>query len=326
MRAILISFILGILLISAVWAETNIKVLIVNEIYSHLPDKNEKIEKLGNMKGELLLMGTRYSGNIEIWKGEKGLYIVNELPLEEYVKDVVASEVNPDWEIEALKAQAVISRTYALYQKQLNGNNIYHIASSVIHQLYKGNNSHARAAQAVEDTRGEVLTYNGQIIEALYHSTSCGTTENPEEVFGKSCPYLKPVKTDCEISPYSMWERNIKLAEIEKSLNTSDIKTINIKSYTSTKRVKQLELITDKGNFTINATDFRKNLGWNKVPSTNFSINQNGDSILLTGNGYGHGVGLCQWCALKLAREGKNYKEILSFYYPGTTIQFYEGF
>ncbi len=326
MRAILISFILGVLLISAVWAETNIKVLIVNEIYSHLPDKNEKIEKLGNMKGDLLLMGTRYSGNIEIWKGEKGLYIVNELPLEEYVQDVVASEVNPDWEIEALKAQAVISRTYALYQKRLNGNNIYHIASSVIHQLYKGNNSHARAAQAVQETNGEVLTYNGQIVEALYHSTSCGATESPEEVFGKSYPYLKSVKTDCEISPYSMWERNIKLSEIEKALNTSNIKTINIKSYTSTKRVKQLDIITNKGKITINATDFRKSLGWNKVPSTNFSITQNGDSILLTGNGYGHGVGLCQWCALKLAREGKNYKEILSFYYPGTTIQFYEGF
>lgn len=325
-KIIIYFIIIYFIFISTVWAEPNIKVLMVNEVYSKIPEKNEKIEKLGNMKGDLLVMGSRYSGNIEIWRGNKGLYIVNELPLEEYVKDVVASEVNPDWEMEALKAQAVISRTYALYQKRLNSNGIYHIASSVIHQLYKGNNSHARATQAVEETRGEVLTYDGQVIESLYHSTSCGATENPEEVFGKSYPYLKPVKTDCDISPYATWEREIKLTEIEKALNIQNIKTLCIKSYTSTKRVKELDVITDNSKITINATDFRKRLGWNKVPSTNFSIAQQGDSILLTGNGYGHGVGLCQWCALKLAREGKNYKEILSFYYPGTTIQFYEGF
>ncbi|MBE0425555.1 MAG: SpoIID/LytB domain-containing protein [Nitrospirae bacterium] len=307
-------------------AETNIKVLIVNEIYHQIPSKEEKMERLGSMKGDLLVMGSRYSGDIDIWKSDKGLYIINELPLEEYVKDVVASEVNPDWDMEALKAQAVISRTYALYQKMINGNSIYHIASSVIHQLYKGNNYHVRTAYAVETTGGEVLTFNGKIIEALYHSTCGGMTENPQDVFGKSYPYLKPVKTECDISPYSTWERKIKISEIEKALNLPDVKGLSVKSYTSTKRVKQLDLTTDNGILTINAADLRKALGWSILPSTNFSLVLEGESVLFTGKGYGHGVGLCQWCTLKLAREGKNYKEILSFFYPDTVIQIYEGF
>ena len=106
------------------FAETNIRVLIVNEVYPNIPVLNEKIEKLGSMKGDLLVMGTRYTGNIDIWKGNRGLYIVNELPLEDYIKDVVAAEVGKDWDIEALKVQAVISRTYAMYQKTINNGSV----------------------------------------------------------------------------------------------------------------------------------------------------------------------------------------------------------
>ena len=100
------------------FASENIKVLIINEFYPKVPAKNEKIEKLGSMKGDLLVTGTQYTGNIEVWKGDGGLYIINELPLEDYIKDVVVAEVGPDWDMEALKAQAVISRTYALYQEK----------------------------------------------------------------------------------------------------------------------------------------------------------------------------------------------------------------
>jgi stage II sporulation protein D len=308
-----------------VYATDNIRVLIVNDFYPNIPEKNEEITKLGSMKGDLLVMGTHYTGNIYVWKGNKGLYIINELPLEDYVKDVVAAEVSPDWEMEALKAQAVISRTYALYQKMTNGGSIYHIASSVIHQVYKGNNPDVRIEYAVKETSGEILTFDNKPIEAFYHSTSGERTENPEDVFGKSYPYLRSVEFKCEISPYSSWERKFQLSEIENALNLSGIKEISIKSYTSTKRVNQLDIVSDSGVTTINATDLRKALGWSRLPSTNFHMSPNGDSITFEGKGYGHGVGLCQWCALQMAREGKNYKEILSFFYPGTTIQLYEG-
>jgi len=300
-------------------------VLIVNEAYPRIPAKNERIEKLGSMKGDLLVMGTRYTGDIEIWKGTNGLYIINELPLETYVKDVVAAEVSADWDLEALKAQAVISRTYAVYQKRMNGNSLYHIVSSVLDQVYKGNNPDERITAAVDQTRGEILAYDGKPIQAFYHSTSEGCTENAEEVFGKSYPYLKSVEATCDISPYSVWERKIKLSEIEEALDISGIKSISIQSYTSTKRVKKLSITGDSGTTAILATDFRKALGWSRLPSTNFTLSIDKDSAYFEGKGYGHGVGLCQWCALGMAREGKNYREILYHFYPGTTLQLYEN-
>ena len=306
-------------------ASENIKVLILNEVYTQIPAKNEKIEKVGSMRGDLLLMGTGYSGSIDIWKGDRGLYIINELPLEEYIKDVVAAEVGPDWDMEALKVQAVISRTYALFQKRINGGSPYQIASSVLHQVYKGKNPDARIAYAVSETSGQILAFNGKLTEALYHSTCGGRTEDAEDVFGKKYPYLKPVESSCDLSPYSSWSRKIKVEEIEKALNTKGIREIRVKSFTSTKRAKQLTVKSRSGTTTINATDFRKALGWSRLPSTNFSLSHHGDSIHFEGKGYGHGVGLCQWGALKMAREGKDYREILSFFYPGTTIQSYEN-
>jgi stage II sporulation protein D len=303
----------------------NIRVLIINEVYQKIPSKIEKIEKIGSVRGDLLVMGSHYTGDIDVWKGDNGLYLINELPIEDYVKDVVVAEVGSNWEMEALKAQAVISRTYAVYQKKMNGDSIYHIASSVLHQVYKGNNPDVRVAYAVAETSGEILTFNDKPIEAFYHSTCGGRTENPEDVFGKSYPYLKSVESNCEISPYWTWARRIRLTDIEKALNLSGIKEISIKSYTSTNRVKQLDITNESGITTINATDFRKALGWSILPSTNFKMALDGDSILFEGKGYGHGVGLCQWSALQMAREGKNYKEILSFFYPGTMIQLYEG-
>lgn len=308
-----------------VYAAENIKVLIVNEVYPKIPAKNEKIERLGSMKGDLLVMGTRYTGNIDVWKGDSGLYIINELPLEDYIKDVVAVEVIPDWDMEALKAQAVVSRTYALYQKGKNTNPLYHIASSVLHQVYKGNNPDVRISYAVEETKGEILIYNNIPIEAFYHSTCGGKTENPEDVFGKSYPYLKSVESSCDLSPYSEWEKTFQISEIERLLKLSRVKEISIKSFTSTNRAKQLDIKTLSGTITIRATDLRKALGWKNLPSTNFTVSKNGNHFTFEGRGYGHGVGLCQWSAMEMAREGKNYKEILAFFYPGTTIQLYEN-
>jgi len=312
--------------ISDVYASDTIKVLILNETNPRVPARNEKMEKIGSMKGNLLVMGSRYSGDIDMWRGDGGLYIVNELPLEEYVKDVVAAEVGQNWDMEALKAQAVISRTYAVYQKMMStDSSIYEIASSVINQVYKGSSPDVRIAYAVSQTNGEILTFEGKPVEAFYHSTCGGKTENPEEVFGKNYPYLRSVESPCDLSPYSTWEREIPREEIEKGLNISGIREISIKSYTSTGRVKQLAIRTHSGVVAVNATDLRKTLGWSRLPSTKFALSRDGDSFLFKGSGYGHGVGLCQWGALQMAREGKGYRDILSFYYPGTAIGLYEN-
>ncbi|HBR21372.1 MAG TPA: cell division protein [Nitrospiraceae bacterium] len=308
-----------------VYADT-IRVLILDEDSPRIPAKNEPLEKVSEkVKGDFLVSGVHYTGEIEVWKGKNGLYVVNEIPFEEYVKSVVMAEVGTNWEMEALKVQAIISRTYAVYQRNMNGTLRYHITSSVLHQVYKGNYSDARAATAVEKTSGEILTFNGKPIEALYHSTAGGKTELPEEVFGKSYPYIKSVETSGEASPYWIWERKIPLSEIEKSLNISGFKDMAVRSYTSTGRVKEVTVTSESGERTIKSNDLRKQLGWQRLPSTNFTMTKLNDSIIFEGKGYGHGIGLCQWSALEMAKKGKNYREILSFFYPGTEIQLYEG-
>ena len=313
------------LLCTCAEAGTAIKVLILDDVFQNIPAKDEKIERMGKLKGDLLVNGTHYPGDIEIWKGASGLFLINELPLEEYIKNVVSAEVGADWDMEALKAQAVISRTYAMFQKLQNSNPNYDITSSVLHQVYKGANENARITYAVMNTEGEVLTYNGRPIEAFYHSTSGDMTEAAEEVFGKSYPYLKSVVGSCETSPYWIWERRIPVEEIEKVLNVSGIRDVRISSYTSTRRVKTVDVLHGGGTVTVKATDLRKMLGWNRLPSTNFSLSRDAGTFVFDGKGYGHGVGLCQWSSLEMARSGMNYRDILSYFYPGTVIQTYEN-
>jgi stage II sporulation protein D len=321
------AWIAAFLPLSAAFAETTIKVLLLDSKYPRIPQKNEKLERLGNAKGEVLLSGLKYSGSIDVWKGEGGLYIINELPIEEYIKGVVAAEVGNKWDTEALKAQAVAARTFAINQKQSSGpaKAPFHLTSSVLHQAYKGGGIPDNIAKAVEDTRGEILTYEGHPIAAYYHSTSGGMTEDAEEVFGKSYPYLKPVETNCELSPYFMWEKKVPAQDIEKAVSMGELRDITIDSYTVSNRVRNFRFTTETSEKLVPAKDLRRLLGWEKLPSTMITgLVKDGPAFIFEGRGYGHGVGMCQWSALGMAREGKSYREILSIFYPGATIELYE--
>ncbi|MBF0328546.1 MAG: SpoIID/LytB domain-containing protein [Nitrospirae bacterium] len=303
-----------------------IRVLLLDAKNSKLPQKNERVERLGNGKGSALLGGMKYSGVLEVWRGDNGLYVINELPFEEYIKGVVAAEVGSSWDIEALKAQAVVARTYALTQKQNGGKNkiSYHLTSSVLHQVYKGGSVHENISRAVKETVGEILTFEGKPIIAYYHSTSGGITEDPAEVFGKSYPYLKPVSTNCEISPFYLWEKRIALQDIQKATNIKALEEISIDSFTVSNRVRNLKFIAEGKEHIIPAKDLRKNIGWDKLPSTLITnLRKDNDTFIFEGKGYGHGVGMCQWSALQMAKSGKNYKEILATFYPSTTIELY---
>lgn len=307
------------------FAETTIRVLLSDGKNSRIPSRDERIEKISNQRGEVLLSGINYRGIIEVWKGERGLYIVNEVPLEEYIKGVVSAEVGSNWEIEALKAQAVVARTYAVYQMINNNKKPFHITASVLDQVYKSGNVSKDIEKAVEETKGEILTYEGEPIIAFYHSTSGGMTEDPVEVFGKSYPYLKPVETSCENSPYYIWEKRIHLSEMEKASGINGIKEIYINEITASNRARNLKFITENGEYIVVAKDLRKNLGWDRLPSTMITnISKDKDFFIFEGKGYGHGVGMCQWTALDMAKKGMNYKEILAKFYPNTTIQLYE--
>jgi len=310
------------------YANTKIRVLIVDSQRYKAPQQTERLERIGNSKGDLIIDGMKYKGNIEVWKGQNGLYVINEIGLEEYIKGVVAGEMGSSWEIEALKAQAVAARTYAIFQMKNGAKQKplrYHLTSSVLHQVYKGVSIADSIKRAVDETRGEVILYEGKPIIAYYHSTSGGMTEDASEVFSKEYPYLKPVETTSELSPYHLWERKIPISEIENTTGLKGIKEIQIDSHTVSGRVRDLKIILTETETLYPAKDLRKNIGWDRLPSTMITnISRVEDAFIIEGKGYGHGVGMCQWTALDMAKRGMNYREILSFFYPGTTIEVYE--
>jgi len=302
----------------------DIRVLILDDSYKSVPDL-DKIKRVGNMEGKLLYKGIEYQGRIEIFKGQYGLFVVNELPLENYVKSVVQAEVGKNWPLEALKAQAVTVRTYALFNINHTRNEIYHLVSSTLSQMYKGYTTDPDIEKAVDATKGEILTYDGKPINALYHSTSGGRTELPEEVFMTKYPYLKSVKSDCSTSPYFMWERRITKKELSDMLHIPPVKSVEVTERTKTDRAKTVLIKTDGEDTALKATVLRKKLGWKKLPSTWFSVKNHSDYIIFDGRGYGHGVGMCQWSAMEMAKKGISYKKILSTFYPNTIIQLYEN-
>lgn len=305
-------------------AEDTIKVLMLENPGAPLPAEN--VETVGNIAGKVLINGEIYEGDFMVVKDGKGLYVINNLPFEKYIEGVIASVIGKEWELEALKAQAVISRTYAITHKTFNTDKTYHLTSSVLHQLYKGDNIDPLITYAVRETENEVLTYGGDPIEALFHATCEGKTELPEEVWQKSYPYLKSVDCNSRNAPYENWQRKFTFHEIEKAFGISKIKNIAISSHTKTGRVKTLVFTIESDEsgdsvMEVKAADLRKSLGYKEIPSTQFNLTVNEENIIFQGKGYGHGVGLSQWGALEMARQGKTYREILSHFFPGTIIQ-----
>jgi stage II sporulation protein D len=322
-HSIVIIFTLLFVLSRTVVAEDTIRVLMHESPYDSLP--SPKASSIDSVTGELFINGHFYYGSLEVLKDNNGLYVINNLPFEEYIEGVVAAEIGREWETEALKAQAVISRTYAVFYRSFNAGNSYHITSSTLHQLYKGKNEDPLITDAVKETAGEILTYQNQPIKSFFHATCGGKTEFPEEVWKESYPYLTSVDCYDRNAPYDNWQKRFSLGKISDALGIGAVKDISISSFTATGRVKTVAITgQDKsGDSTIEikATELRKLLGYKELPSTQFSLVKKGDDIIFTGRGFGHGVGLSQWGALEMARQGKNYREILAHFYPGTTLK-----
>lgn len=283
---------------------------------------SKELEKIKKVAAKTIVNGSAYHGEIEIWKGNEGYFLINVIQLEDYVKGVVASEVGIHWPEEALKAQAVLARTYAVAHIIRNRTrNFYDVTSSVFHQVYKEDEGTEEVEKAVKETKGQILNYNGEPVMAFYHACSVGKTEDPKEVFGQEYPYLKPVEVPSTPSPYTLWEKKISFDLLKKVLSMEKILKVKIESYTTTGRVKELEFSDGKNEKLIKATELRRLLQWAALPSTMIkSIKIEDDGVVFEGSGFGHGVGMCQWCAFQMAQEGKNYKEILQYFYPGTEI------
>lgn len=264
--------------------------------------------------------------NIKIRIKQKNGNIIS-IPLEEYVIGVVSGEMPTTFNIEALKAQAVASRTYALYQKSISKNDfdVYDDTSS---QVYLTNNylkekwknnytqKHNIILKAVNDTSLEYLTYDNKIAETFFFSTSPGMTENSEDVFSTNLPYLRSVSSVWDkVSPKYESSVNISLEEFYKKINIPYNDKLEIKyDLTNTGRVKNIII----NNKTFKGREISKILS---LRSNYFRIYQNNKMLNINVLGFGHGVGMSQYGANGMANMGKNYKEILSYYYQGTILK-----
>lgn len=268
------------------------------------------------------------SGLIQLGRRGKGLLVVNIVDLEEYVKGVVPGEVNSSWHPEMLKVQAVAARTYALYHHMLSSARDYDVVADIHDQVYRGRRGvDARVVEAVESTRGLVVTHQGAPIYAAFSSTAAGVTEDAMVVWSKDLPYLKGVECPFDLeSPFYQWKASFKLEGLERNLRqqgfqVGTILTITPLAYSRAGRVATLRVVHSKGEVVVRGEDLRKAVGYTVVPSTQFTVDVIGQDVHLSGYGAGHAVGLCQWGAKQLADLGYSFSSILGYYYPGTQLQ-----
>ena len=249
--------------------------------------------------------------------------------IEDYVIGVVAGEVPASFDLEALKAQAVASRTYALEHKQRSKTN-YDVTDNTQNQVYinledmknKWKNNYDenlnKITNAVNSTKGEVLLYDNNLIDAMFFSTSNGYTENSENVFSSKKPYLISVPSpwDKQESPVFKTTSSISKKEFLFNLGLPDSNEINISDVktTNAKRVISLNINGKKFKGSEIKSIF-------KLRSTSFNIEIKEDKVNFIVNGFGHGVGMSQYGANGMAKEGYSYKDILKHYYKNCEIK-----
>ncbi len=272
----------------------------------------------------------KYINNINVRVKRLATNEIQIVPLEEYIVGVLAGEMPVYFELEALKAQAVASRSYVLKRLEYNKDSEYDVVDSVLNQVYLDDNYLKEAwgkdyvvninklRTAVNETIDEYLEYDGEIIDALFFSTSNGYTEDASIVFNLELPYLKSVesKWDAQTSSVFNSQKTMSLQEFYEKLGLEYKKQLsfNVLERSDTNRIIKLEI---NGNM-LNATDVYNKLG---LRSTDFNLTQVGTNVVIDTKGYGHGVGMSQYGALGMAKEGYNYMQILEYYYSGAEIK-----
>lgn len=283
--------------------------------------------KINPSNGIIFVNSKPYQGYLKLIKSGNKMNVVNILTIEDYVKGVLPKEIGSASGKEALKAQAVISRTYALSNLSRHAHQGFNVCATTHCQIYGGLSDEVHVTdQAVRETQGEVLTYEGEFAQTLFHSNCGGRTDNPKYVWNWEKPYLKGVKCGyCCKAPHTKWEQEIDANLISKKLannNIGKIKKIKIKGKTPAGATKELEIIHSKGKTMLNAYKFRLAIDEYKIKSHAFnSIKVKGDKVYFKGKGYGHKFGLCQWGAKGMAEKGKTYKKILEHFYPKAKIK-----
>jgi stage II sporulation protein D len=300
----------------------------------------------------LRLNGRDYRGTLELRRTDSGFTVINSVPLEGYLAGVVAAELGTRSrdDFEALKAQAVVSRTYAIRNQARWRDRGYDLNADASDQIYTGQFAEdSLATAAVAATRGQILTWNHQPIDAFFSSTCGGRTEDGVAAFaGARRPYLRsvddldPTGTPwCAISPRYHWTAGWTATQLASTLRRTlaaeglpggragELTDIQIASHTASGRIAAVELVGRNGETPVSGQAIRRVLSpveGGLLRSTNFTIRitRSGGTIErvdIDGQGNGHGVGMCQWGAIGRSRAGEDYQTILASYFPGTEIE-----
>lgn len=298
--------------------------------YFHKSSEREKKNPFLFLKGkDMTLSGVPVPDEIFLWPtGSHNVDVVAILNLEEYLRGVIPSEMPLEWPLEALKAQAVLARSYVLHQMKRFEKRHYHVDSSVLDQRYIFSrnipSSHFKKIKQIEEeTRGEILKNpSGRLVKALFHADCGGQTTQEESVWGKD-----PKKTETIVDPgcpsplNANWSHRVSKKDlVKKLLLKGNLVAVKAEPPTSVLRPLRVLFQTDVETQSISPQVIRSALGFHSVRSAVFDLEIEGDHVIFKGKGFGHGVGLCQNGAKNLARMNKNYKEILKYYFPRYTL------
>ena len=295
----------------------------------------------------LVLNQRRYRGSLLLRPQGEGLQAINRLPLEPYLMGVVGSEMPNSWPQAALRAQAVASRTYVL--QQLRPQAPFDVKATVASQVYKGVEAESTAVrQAVTSTEGKVLLHGQQLINAVFHSSSGGATENSGDLWNRQLPYLVSVPDFDSASPVSRWEKALEPEDLRQSFKEiGGAVSIEPLQTSPTGRLRRAKVIGPGGELVLTGSELRQRLGLRSTlvhfsfePADRINPQTQGQGqpapvvasipepssslrLMVRGRGYGHGVGMSQWGAYALALRGKSYEDILRHYYKGAVLRRY---
>lgn len=267
-------------------------------------------------------------GRIAVRSEDDRIQIVNHVGLEDYVTSTVGGEMSAGWPREALRAQAVATRTYLLHQAAEARDRPWQLRATTSSQVYRGIEAETPETRAAaQETRGEVLTHRGEPILAVFHSTAGGRTAGAGEVWGEDRPYLQTIEVEDEMdAPHTYWRSEHPSAELEGILGAAGIgvgrlEALEVVERTPSGRVARLRVTGSAGQVVLGGRDTRALIGPLQLRSTLFEIRRTGQGFAFVGSGYGHGVGMSQWGARALAEKGLSHPRILATFYPGARLE-----
>lgn len=282
--------------------------------------------------------GRKIPGKFVLVEKKDRMDVIALLPVEDYVLGVLISEMPTQWPLEALKAQAVAIRSYALAVSRERRKDDYHLESTVLDQVFHGYHEgevlapkYGNAALAVRETEGWVLVdreKTPRVKKAFYHSDCGGNTILPEEVWGVRKPGKKEtvvaVDPACAKRASSRWQAAIPVEQLQAVIKGSTLEMISA-GLSLTKeiggRVRSLIFRGGEGEtLAISGNELREKAGYDRVKSTRFDIETTEDQVIIRGRGYGHGAGLCQWGSRDWANQGWSHRKILEHYYPKSLV------